>query len=395
MTDERYRLDEVIGAGGMATVWRGVDTSLDRPVAVKVISEALALDESFMRRFEREARIASSISHAAVVAVFDFDPDAERPYIVMELLEGGTLADLLAAGGEIDAERLARELLDALDHVHAAGIIHRDVKPANVLIGDAGAFRLTDFGIAQPEDATRYTRTGNVIGTLRYMAPELKEGGPASTRSDLYSAGVVIADAAGQSPSPGLTRLIAALTAGEPERRPATAAAALALLDGEPALATPAATRGATAETERVAPLAHRPGRRRAPALLGLALLAVAGVVAISLGGGDSGGRDATRPDRSEQRVPTTTVTETTTSVSTTEAPPEAAPPAEPGPPAAPQGLGGGDACDRLEARKRALKDLSKAAEAAAGDSKDARKATQERFKERERALNERIKACR
>ena len=154
------------------------------------------------------------------------------PFIVMELLEGGTLADALAAGAAVDAEALARQLLSALDHIHEAGIVHRDVKPANVLLDDAGDFRLTDFGIAMGEESTRYTRTGNVVGTLRYMAPEVKSGRAAGPASDLFSAGVVIGDAAGSTASGPIATLIAALTAEDPAARPASAAAALALLDG-------------------------------------------------------------------------------------------------------------------------------------------------------------------
>ena len=225
----RYRLDRLLGAGGMASVWLAHDERLDRLVAVKVMSDALASDPSYARRFEREARTAAGLSHPNLVRVFDYETEGARPALVMEYVEGGTLAAAIDGGRapSIDQERIARELLEALSHVHEAGIVHRDVKPANVLIGRDGRARLTDFGIAQPEDATRLTQVGAVIGTIKYLAPEVIEGADASPSSDLYAAGVVLRECAGESPPPRLARLVERLTEGEPERRPRSAREAL------------------------------------------------------------------------------------------------------------------------------------------------------------------------
>src|SRR4029079_11805407 len=146
LCDGRYRLDEVLGRGGMAIVWRALDLQLERDVAIKVISDVLAGDPRFVARFEREARLAAGLHHANLVKVFDFSVDSERPFLIMEYVPGGTLAD--ARGRELDAESLTRELLEPVVHIHAAVILHRDIKPANVLLAPDGSPRLTDFGIA-------------------------------------------------------------------------------------------------------------------------------------------------------------------------------------------------------------------------------------------------------
>src|SRR3954453_12174999 len=129
----RYRLDEVLGRGGMSIVWRATDLQLERPVAIKVISDVLATDARFVARFEREARLCPGLNHPNLVKVFDFSIEDERPALIMEYVPGGTLVE--ARGQSLDAEALARELLDAVAHIHAAGILHRDIKPANVLLG--------------------------------------------------------------------------------------------------------------------------------------------------------------------------------------------------------------------------------------------------------------------
>jgi eukaryotic-like serine/threonine-protein kinase len=187
----RYRLERRIASGGMATVWLARDEELDRDVAVKVLSDVLGEDPSYVARFRREARVAAGVSHPNLVRMFDYAGEAERPYIVMEYVGGGTLADRIRAGAtdEVDPERLARQLLGALEAIHAAGVVHRDAKPSNVLLDAAGDAHLTDFGIAQPADATPLTGTGQVIGTLKYMAPEVLAGKPATERSDLYALG--------------------------------------------------------------------------------------------------------------------------------------------------------------------------------------------------------------
>jgi serine/threonine protein kinase len=229
----RYRLERLVGAGGMATVWLGRDERLNRPVAVKVISDALAADPAFLARFTREARVASSLTHPNLVKVFDFDTEVDRPFLVMEYVDGDNLAERIAEGGPIPApDVLADDLLNALAHIHEAGILHRDVKPANVLVGSDGRARLTDFGVAQPQDATQLTVTGNVVGTLKYIAPEVLEGESPTPLSDLYSCGVLLRDCATGERSPYLIKLLERLTAPNPARRPSSARVALELLHG-------------------------------------------------------------------------------------------------------------------------------------------------------------------
>jgi len=160
----RYLLERRLGHGGMSVVWLATDERLGRPVAVKVLSDTMAADREYLDRFRREAKVAAGLQHPNLVSVYDFNAD-ERPYLVMEYVEGGDLASRVARGETPTAERLARELLGALAHIHGAGVLHRDIKPQNVLIDAQGHARLTDFGIAQPRDAASLTRTGQVIGT--------------------------------------------------------------------------------------------------------------------------------------------------------------------------------------------------------------------------------------
>jgi serine/threonine protein kinase len=284
----RYRLQRLLGTGGMSSVWKARDERLGRPVAVKVLSETLALDASFVKRFGREARIAAGLSHPNLVGVYDYSADGPRPYIVSEYVEGGTLADRLASDDPIDAEALTRQLLGALEHIHAAGVIHRDVKPANVLIDPDGRSRLTDFGVAQPGGGTRMTETGKVFGTLGYMAPEVRQGGEADERSDLYSAGVVISEAIGDHGRADLGALAARLRDEDPQRRPRSAGEALALLDsGQASTAVLTAPTAVVAKPSR----APRRGRRRVfqQALLALVVIGAGLAVAQLLGGGDGG----------------------------------------------------------------------------------------------------------
>jgi eukaryotic-like serine/threonine-protein kinase len=229
LSDGRYRLDAVLGRGGMAIVWRATDLQLERTVAIKVISDVLATDPRFVERFRREARLAAGLNHPNLVKVFDFSGETERPFLTMEYVSGGSLAD--ARGRRIDAEPLARELLDAVAHIHTAGILHRDIKPANVLLGSDGSPRLTDFGIARGDETSALTQTGQVLGTLRYIAPEVAAGEPATIQSDLYSLGILLKETAGDRPLGELARLLARLTARDPADRPGSAAAALTELD--------------------------------------------------------------------------------------------------------------------------------------------------------------------
>jgi serine/threonine-protein kinase len=225
----RYRLVEHLGSGGMASVWLATDETLRRDVAIKVMSDLLSGDERWLKRFRREARAAASLQHPNIVKVFDFGIEDGRPYLIMAYVAGGSLKDQLSERAPVDARTLAGELLGALAHVHAAGILHRDVKPGNILLDGTGASHLTDFGIARPTDATAMTQTGMVMGTMRYLAPEVADGEPATERSDLYAAGCVLREAGGDDA--GLGELIAALTAEDPADRPASADDALRELE--------------------------------------------------------------------------------------------------------------------------------------------------------------------
>ncbi len=316
----RYRLDQLLGRGGMASVWRGHDRVLDRPVAVKVLSDTIASDPEYLARFRREAKVAASLSHPNLVRVFDVAEAGERPYLVMELVPGDDLGALTARGEEVDRSRLARQLLAALAHIHRAGIVHRDVKPQNVLIEADGNAKLIDFGIALPPDATALTSTGLIIATKSFAAPEVMRGKPAGVRSDLYSCGLVLEACEGAG-TPALEALIDRLTAEDPAARPPSAGAALRDLEDEEAEAAaaarpleataafriePLATDPAMADTELFEPVEasertaeparrySRAGRdrRRWAVALGLLAVTVAAivVVAASLGGDDSQG---------------------------------------------------------------------------------------------------------
>ncbi len=233
----RYELECQLGRGGAATVWLARDTLLERPVAVKILAEGLIEDRAWIARFKREARVAAGLQHPNLVSIYDFEAEAERPYLVMAYLCGGSLAQRLANGGCPDPERLAGDVLRALAHIHAAGIIHRDVKPGNILLDPDGHACLSDFGVARPEDATAITQAGEVPGTARYMAPELWRGAAADERSDLYSCGVLLSECLGDDSPVALRVLTERLRAEDRDRRPASAAHALRALGGEPATA--------------------------------------------------------------------------------------------------------------------------------------------------------------
>jgi serine/threonine protein kinase len=190
-TVSRYRLERPLGHGGMASVYLGHDTELDRSVAVKLLAENAAGDDGLRKRFVREARLAARLSHPNVVSVFDAGEEDGRPYIVMEHVQGKTLAEV----GQLPPER-ARELgLQAargLAQAHAAGLVHRDIKPQNLLLREDGTLKIADFGIARAAEGTALTQAGTVIGTAAYLSPEQALGEQATPASDVYSLGAVL-----------------------------------------------------------------------------------------------------------------------------------------------------------------------------------------------------------
>ncbi len=212
---DRYRLVERLAVGGSAEVWRAHDEQLDRPVAVKRLHAHLMPDEASRRRLAAEARASAQLSHPVIVDVYDVDTEGESPAIVMELVEGESLAARIAREGPLDASRAAAitaDVADALYHAHQRGLVHRDVKPGNVLLSTDGRTRLVDFGIARSlaESAERLTQTGTVMGTLAAMAPEQLAGGPIGPRTDMYGLGVVLHEAVtGRPPYAGVTSPVA------------------------------------------------------------------------------------------------------------------------------------------------------------------------------------------
>jgi serine/threonine protein kinase len=191
----RYRIERPLGHGGMATVYLGRDTELERPVAIKLLAENLAGDDEFRRRFVREAKLAARLSDPNVVSVYDAGEDDGRPYIVMEHVDGETFADLLARKGRLPpdgARELASQAASGLAHAHAAGLVHRDVKPQNLILRRDGTVKIADFGIARAAETTSITVAGTVLGTAAYLAPEQAMGEEVTAAADVYSLGAVL-----------------------------------------------------------------------------------------------------------------------------------------------------------------------------------------------------------
>jgi hypothetical protein len=193
----RYRLDEQVGQGGMAVVWRGFDTQLRRIVAVKVLHPHLHAREDIRRRFDREAQAVARLHHPHILDVYDFSGLAAEPsYLVTEFIRGRTLREF-AEGAPFDPPELAAAcalaIAEALEHAHAAGVVHRDLKPENVMVREDGVVKLTDFGIAALLDpGEKFTMTGSILGSPAHLAPETIEGKPADPRSDLFSFGTIL-----------------------------------------------------------------------------------------------------------------------------------------------------------------------------------------------------------
>ena len=222
----RYRIDSLIAAGGMGEVWRATDEVLGRVVSVKFLHPQFASDESFLERMLREARAASAINHPGVVAVYDFgriDPEDGVPtsYIVMEHVDGPSLSQMLTEGplGVDKSLMILEETASALYAAHRAGVVHRDVKPGNIIMAPSGHVKLTDFGIARSQDTSTITDSGSITGTATYLSPEQASGEKATEASDLYSLGVVI---------------YSCLTGGPPFTREGPVAIALAHLQDPP-----------------------------------------------------------------------------------------------------------------------------------------------------------------
>ena len=329
----RYHVERLIGRGGMATVHLARDEQLARMVVVKCLSEALTGDEVFRERFAREARIAGQLAHPNIVSVFDVGEDDGLPYIVMEYVEGQTVADLIAHAGPIEPDRavdLVLQVCAGLEHAHRAGLVHRDIKPQNLLVRPDDTVKIADFGIARPVDATQLTLTGTILGSAAYLAPEQAVGDPVTGAADIYSVGAVLYELlAGRPPYafqslPELTlkqrqgpppridgvqrpleEVVLRCLAYDPEARPASAAAlARELADVSHEIPTePIAASATTAVTEVLAP--RRPVvhvSRRAQvviaALLGAG--ALVGGLLVGIGVGDDSSPPPARPARQD-----------------------------------------------------------------------------------------------
>ncbi|HEY1237039.1 MAG TPA: serine/threonine-protein kinase [Solirubrobacterales bacterium] len=310
LAGERYELEDRLGHGGMATVYRARDLKLDREVAIKLLADNFAGDDEVRKRFSREARLAARLDHPNVVQVFDVGEDEDRPFIVMEHVEGGTLEDRLnrrrRSVDRVEALRLLGQLCEGLGHAHAKKLVHRDIKPQNLLLRDSDdCLKITDFGIARAaEETTRLTRPGKVIGTDRYMAPEQLADGKITPATDVYACGVVADELLPESRSPELREIVTRCMRDDPDERFSDASAlgeALATVEGNGAVGVVRRIKsqggptkvlpsgGATADWP--APKAVKPHRRRLAQLgAAVALIAAIAVAAvIALGSGDSG----------------------------------------------------------------------------------------------------------
>jgi serine/threonine protein kinase len=325
LAEERYRVEGRLGHGGMATVFLAHDRKLDRSVAIKLLADNLAADEEVRARFTREARLAAKLDHPNVVQVFDVGEEEDgRPYIVMELVAGGTLGDRLERRRRAlplsEALPLLRQMCDGLGHAHARRLVHRDVKPQNLLLRQSDdCLKVADFGIARAAEETRLTRTGKVIGTDRYMAPEQLTDGQISPATDVFACGVVADEVLPQRRPPELREIVGRCMRADPGERFTDAsalAAALASVDrngatpatvpvagiaGErgttfrpPTAQTSTLPRARWEPTERIS-RRRLPSLRRGAAYLAAFLIGVAIIVgvALALSSSDSGSSDS------------------------------------------------------------------------------------------------------
>ena len=287
----RYRLLELLGQGGMATIYRARDAQLERDVAVKLLRPEFGQDPDFLARFRDEARAAASLSHPNIVPVFDFGEDPSGPYIVMELVEGQDLAAVLRENGFLaprQAAHIAADVARALQVAHYRGIVHRDVKPSNILVGRDGRVHVADFGIARAMTEAQVTLPGTTMGSVHYFSPEQARGETATAASDIYSLGIVLFEMlTGQRPfsgdgaaavamarltttpprpsalrpsvPPELDQIVTRAMAFEPTDRYASAAAMASALEGFLGAEKPAAAAGAAVAGAAVAAAATRP----------------------------------------------------------------------------------------------------------------------------------------
>ena len=195
IVDGRYRAQRRLGSGGMAEVWCAEDEVLGRRVALKLMGGRFAEDPEFRERFRREAQAAAGLTHPNIVAIFDRSEWDGTPYIAMELVDGRTLKELVTERGPLPPEiavSLTEQILRALGYAHRSGIVHRDIKPQNVIIDGEGQAKVADFGIARAGETSEMTQAGAIVGTMQYLSPEQAEGHPVDRRADLYSAGIVL-----------------------------------------------------------------------------------------------------------------------------------------------------------------------------------------------------------
>jgi serine/threonine protein kinase len=312
---ERYELEHRLGHGGMATVYLARDLKLDREVAIKLLADNYAGDDEVRKRFSREARLAARLDHPNVVQVFDVGEEDDRPYIVMEHVDGGTLADRLngrkRSMAKSEALPLLGQLCDGLAHAHSKKLVHRDIKPQNLLLRDSdGCLKITDFGIARAaEETMRLTRPGKVIGTDRYMAPEQLSDGRITPAVDIYACGVVADELLPQSRGPELREIVERCLREDPGERFSDARSlgeALATVDGGADAGVVRRIKSQARTTSQLPPTAATASwpnptevarRRRsvrtrvAASILAVGLAAAGAFVAIDLGGSDSPGK--------------------------------------------------------------------------------------------------------
>jgi serine/threonine-protein kinase len=233
LLDGRYLVQSKIATGGTSTVYRGLDVRLDRPVAVKIMDARYAGDDQFLTRFRLEARTVARLKNPGLVAVYDQGLDARHPFLVMELIEGGTLRELLAERGPMPPHAVAavlRPVLGGLAAAHRAGLVHRDVKPENVLISDDGEVKIADFGLVRAVAGAGITSTSVILGTAAYLSPEQVRDGNAGPRSDVYSVGILTYELlTGRTPFTGDSALSIAY-----QRLDADVPLASAAIDGVP-----------------------------------------------------------------------------------------------------------------------------------------------------------------